>query len=59
MSKVRCRRCGGTNVQALRWFDPNTGEAHDYPDMDGWCSDCERDDVRLSWDESEEIDVCR
>lgn len=41
-----CSECGGSNVQLLKWVNPNTGEIggplSDDPDEteDCWCSDC-------------------
>jgi hypothetical protein len=43
---TRCKECGGTNVQAAFWVDPNTHEVFDgfgtWNSGDNtWCADCD------------------
>ena len=43
---VKCKRCGGFNVQMAMWVDPNTNEImEDFGSFDEqdtkWCNDCD------------------
>ena len=52
LNTLYCSKCGGTNIQAQSWVDPNTKEFINYVNGpfletdDCWCDDCE-DNVRL------------
>ena len=45
LNKFYCAECGGTNIQAQAWVDPNTKEFIDFMGMDDedncWCDTCE------------------
>lgn len=40
--QLKCKNCGGTNVEITAWIDPNTNKfISDIDDSAAWCNDCE------------------
>lgn len=67
LDKLYCSQCGGTNLQAKAWVDPNTKEFVDWlggfslETEDCWCDNCE-DSVELCtlqelWDKFADIPI--
>ena len=49
---VRCKECGGANVQIAMWVNPNTGKTIDdfgsFDEADTkWCNDCDSNELLI------------